>query len=929
MKKLIRLCSLLMVMLLLAGLLPTALAGSPAATAAAEPRVFTAADEARLEQDIFAKIDAVIDNAAQKAGGRERLNAADYCALLPRVREAVERSESYAPGSLRQNGSFLTWETKEGFACCFDPRMEALRRDCPQTEDEAEAAAPDEEPEALLPADPAQPEGGSPSSPRIGLIQPFLSCDGSYMEINFQVYGPVYAEMLDDLCRVSGGTPMRFDAKTATIDNVALTMESCGLVMFESHGVTDYYDPQTGDETSQANVSYLVLTTPRGLTDHDFVCEQGLFGEYYHALIGHGTAYVSGRCISWHMEQDAPHSLLYMGICSGMATEGIFVPLRERGVETVWGYSQPVYFIGDGLYMEAVLSGVCQGKSFAEAVAAAKRTYGNWDPVFQDYTEMQCVEEQVAFPITVSSEDPWPGRDGINAVQRVRSSWKLLNSDYTVRAVADDPAHGSVSVNANHITAFPAEGWRVSGARVLHGSAELRQDGDVFVVTPSSDCTVEVQFTQKAPVSIRCMVGDTLLCTLETLEGDPVALPEATPEVVGWTLLGWSEERVGLTDDFPPYTAPGEAFSAGEDLCLYALYGKTLPGEAEVYRLLTEAPESWEGDYVISSTEHASGACVLCGLQGPGTNYGIYENHGYEYLEDSGILVDEDMLRNVTDPYVFSVTAVENGRWAFRSKACGTYLANSLGKLVTAKNCNSASCRWQLGFNGGLPLIKCPGDERYNILAFDRGFGFFFYESALDTLRLWKREAGPLRLCASDPCGPFDDVTVEQYWYEAVDWAYAHSPRIANGTEPRLFRPRNSCTRAQIVSFLWRAAGEPEPQSPVSPFSDVTEERYYYKAVLWAAEQGITVGTGDGRFSPSGGCSRAEAVSFLWRFAGSPAPQTQSCPFTDLPAEAYYRSAVLWAAERGITVGTGDGRFSPSAGCTRGQIVSFLYRLLG
>ena len=120
---------------------------------------------------------------------------------------------------------------------------------------------------------------------------------------------------------------------------------------------------------------------------------------------------------------------------------------------------------------------------------------------------------------------------------------------------------------------------------------------------------------------------------------------------------------------------------------------------------------------------------------------------------------------------------------------------------------------------------------------------------------------------------------------------------------------------------------KPEPETAADPFTDLQSDRYYYKAVLWAAERGIAFGFGDGSFRPGAGCSRAEALSVLWRYAGSPEPQTERCPFADVPEGAYYRSAVLWAAERGITVGVGSGAFRPGARCTRGQIVCFLYRL--
>ena len=169
----------------------------------------------------------------------------------------------------------------------------------------------------------------------------------------------------------------------------------------------------------------------------------------------------------------------------------------------------------------------------------------------------------------------------------------------------------------------------------------------------------------------------------------------------------------------------------------------------------------------------------------------------------------------------------------------------------------------------------------------------------------------------------FADVTPEAYYYDAVLWAV--SKGVTNGMTPTLFAPGAECTRAQTVTFLWRAAGSPEPVSKSVAFTDVDADSYYYKAVLWAMEQGVTMGTSQTSFSPGDTVSRAQVVTFLYRWAGSPVV-TRENPFTDMAADAYYRNAVSWAADAGITLGTSATAFSPSQICNRGQIVTFLYR---
>ena len=139
------------------------------------------------------------------------------------------------------------------------------------------------------------------------------------------------------------------------------------------------------------------------------------------------------------------------------------------------------------------------------------------------------------------------------------------------------------------------------------------------------------------------------------------------------------------------------------------------------------------------------------------------------------------------------------------------------------------------------------------------------------------------------------------------------------------FAPDISCTRAQIVTFLWRAAGSPAAVSEISPFADVPEDAYYYDAVSWAAEQGITGGTGAGNFSPDTVVTRGQTVTFLYRAAGSPVVSGNRV-FADVSEDAYYAGAVAWAVDEGITNGVGDNVFRPETNCTRAQIVTFLYR---
>ena len=173
---------------------------------------------------------------------------------------------------------------------------------------------------------------------------------------------------------------------------------------------------------------------------------------------------------------------------------------------------------------------------------------------------------------------------------------------------------------------------------------------------------------------------------------------------------------------------------------------------------------------------------------------------------------------------------------------------------------------------------------------------------------------------------PLTDVPSDAYYRDAVIWAAMNG--VTGGKKADTFAPDDACTRAQTVTFLWRAMGSPEPKAAACPFTDVDAGAYYYKAVLWAVEKGVTDGTSAATFSPNATVNRAQAVTFQWRAAGKPVVN-YAMNFGDVPANAYYTEAVRWAVSKGITEGTAAATFSPARSCTRAQIVTFLWRQLG
>lgn len=186
---------------------------------------------------------------------------------------------------------------------------------------------------------------------------------------------------------------------------------------------------------------------------------------------------------------------------------------------------------------------------------------------------------------------------------------------------------------------------------------------------------------------------------------------------------------------------------------------------------------------------------------------------------------------------------------------------------------------------------------------------------------------GVCTCCGAKAVNPFVDVKSGSYYYEPVLWAYYHDPQITSGVDKTHFAPSVGCTRAEIVTFLWRANGCPEPQTKTKcPFKDVDKDAFYYEAMLWGVEKGIVKGIDKTHFAPTETCTRCQAVTLLWRTDGKPAATNKTCPFKDVDKGAYYYDAMLWAIGNDITEGVDKTHFAPDNTCKRGEIVTFLYR---
>ena len=263
-----------------------------------------------------------------------------------------------------------------------------------------------------------------------------------------------------------------------------------------------------------------------------------------------------------------------------------------------------------------------------------------------------------------------------------------------------------------------------------------------------------------------------------------------------------------------------------------------------------------------------------------------------------------------TDKVVWEDVLIESENDTLTDAPYFHYNATDWDSHVTVKSGAPATCT-----EAGNVTYTCPCG--YEWTEEQSALGHDYVDGRCSRCGMWNPELNP-----------FGDVQEGKYYYNAVLWAITREPPVTNGTDDTHFSPNKTCTRGQVVTFLWNALGQPEPDLNDNPFVDVKPGKYYTKPVLWAYQTGVTTGTDATHFNPNGECTRGQVVTFLWKAMGQPEPQSSNNPFADVKDGKFYYKAVLWAVENGITNGTSATTFSPNKVCTRGQVVTFLYNTL-
>ena len=737
------------------------------------------------KDDVWAQIEAYEQAHLRKTrGANDELTAADYAALSGAIAEIVTSSNDYRTGTCTFDGTnaMFFWEDANGEPQGYSPSLRA-RVSKGATGVTADEAAVEETISYAK-------KGGAPDGKNVYVIGPWYGMDSSFTT-QYQTEG-------QSIAASTGGTYTLYSGSRATVTTVANAMQDGAVVIFDSHGSTDYdqymgyrypdggYDDYVYDSVTGAHTSYLTLCTGTGLTTADKRAVTGDDGKtYYHAysFTSYGTTYycVDGTAIANHMTKDAPNSMLWMAICLGMATDGIFKPMREKGVETVYGYSQSVTFTGDYQYEALFWSEMKAGKTVAEAAATMKKQTYDWDPAYAESSYYNTLAKArkyfVAFPVVVSSEDTYPGQRtdntsnfGADCVQTVQSTWTLQ---------ASDCEHSYVY----SLTTPPT----------------LTEVGIITGVCSKCGRTVRVEMP-----------------ALNKTDYTYTVLIEPTCAKEGVCRYNW---RVAPYGDFT--------------------FDESIPKTNN---------HTWD-DGVVTTEPTCTEAgvktytCTVC------------KTTKTEEIAATGHVWDDGKV--TTEP-----TCTEAGVKTYTCTKCSatkTETVAALGHVDADKDNLCDRCGEKLGEDPTptedvcKPFTDIDQNAWYHAgvhymieNGMMNGVGNGMFEPngtvtrAMLVTILYRQAGSP---SVEGQTNPFKDVPAGKYYTDPVTWAYQNG--IVNGVSPTEFEPESNVTREQIATILYRQVGSPAvPETDLSSFLDVSDiSSYAADAVRWAVSEGVIKGS--------------------------------------------------------------------------------------
>ena len=654
----------------------------------------------------YESADLVLDAVYALADRLAQRNTADD-GITQAICDFVAASDGVVADSVHLGGdSRVVWQTESGITCAYSPRLQEIMT----TAEEAEQPADTPDFQTVSHA-----EKGGQHGRDVYLFEPYYGLDSSFTK--------QYQTEADGIAAATEGTYNFFKGEAATIDAIADAMESGGVIIFDSHGDTDYAGANE-DYTSGATTSYLCLQSGEGLTTGDYADDHAVYGgssgrmQYYE---------VDGTAIANHMEGDGSNGLVWMAICLGMATDGLEKPLMDRGLGVVYGYSQSVSFGGDYCYERAFFESLLDGKTVGESIADMKAAYGlwdysaeicaanNWSSSWAANSLQAALQMKAAFPIVVSEEDPYPGHGKVDGYQTVASTWTLLHR-YELTVQSADLERGSVSSSGMTITATPNVGYYVSGCTVEpEGAATVKQDGNRFRVSAMrQDCTITILFAAKTAATVAFSVPDGVMqAPVDSYVGDsiPLPAPEGAPAATArsYHFVGWTEQAYADAAAAPEYYNAGEAYRIdSEQVTLYALYEyfETADGETPVFEAVSDAREDWSGVYVVTG-----GGAYALRCDGTLTGSELGGSSAAAPFANAGLTIAEGMLTGVSSAYTVQLIRIAGSdTYAIRLGGAKTpvYLAcrSNYNQLNTAASYSDNTARWRIAWENGAVTLR-------------------------------------------------------------------------------------------------------------------------------------------------------------------------------------------------------------------------------
>ena len=498
----------------------------------------------------------------------------------------------------------------------------------------------------------------------------------------------------------------------------------------------------------------------------------------------------------------------------------------------------------------------------------------------------------------------------VNRNTEIKALWEnsvITPTTYTVTVSNDGNGTGTATPSTAAagttitLTATPNKGYHFKEWQVISGGVTIKDDKFLM---PNDNVEVRAIFEKDAPTEYTITVTSGGNGTASASHAKAVVDTEitltATPDK-GYHFKEWEVMSGGVTIENNKFTMPDG------NVEVKAIFEKDAP---------TEFTITFDGNGGTPSVDSMTTIDQKLSSLPRASRRGSYRFLGW-YLADGA---------EITTDTVFSANTIVYAHWTYTGGGGSSGYSYYTIKATAGTGGSispSGSISVREGRDQTFTITPDKGYAVANVKIDGKSIGAVKSYTFENVSRTHTIEVVFMKANGNPQTGVFVDVATGSYYEDAVDWAVENG--ITQGTDDTHFAPDGICTRAQAVTFLWRAAGSPAPKTNTMPFTDVNAGSYYYDAVLWAVENGITKGTSDTTFSPNMICTRAQIVTFLWRSEKSPAAGTAN-PFADVKSTAYYAGAVLWAVKENITKGTTSTTFSPNADCTRAQIVTFLWR---